>query len=83
MKDNYLKELQKEGIVVIENFFTKKKCDRIIKQIEDFLVHRYGEYILFKPRFDRKNLILWILPFIIFCVSTIILIFRLKTKNSK
>ncbi len=36
MRDNYLKELQKEGIVVIENFFTKKKCDRIIKQIEDF-----------------------------------------------
>tara|TARA_B100000686_G_scaffold343630_1_gene424800 strand:- start:2086 stop:2835 length:750 start_codon:yes stop_codon:yes gene_type:complete len=36
MRDNYLKELQKEGIVVIENFFSKKKCDRIIKQIEDF-----------------------------------------------
>ena len=36
MRENYLKELQKEGIVVIENFFTKKKCDKIIKQIEDF-----------------------------------------------
>ena len=36
MKSNYLKELQKEGIVVIQNFYTKKKCDRIIQQIESF-----------------------------------------------
>ena len=38
MRDNYLNVLKREGIVVIENFLTKSKCDDIIGQIEDFSI---------------------------------------------
>ena len=38
MRDNHLNELKREGIVVIENFLTKKICDKIIEQIEDFSI---------------------------------------------
>tara|TARA_B100001059_G_scaffold95104_1_gene94334 strand:+ start:24954 stop:25703 length:750 start_codon:yes stop_codon:yes gene_type:complete len=38
MRDNYLNELKREGIVVIENFLTKSKCNHIIGQIEDFSI---------------------------------------------
>ena len=34
-------------------------------EIKQFLVERYGEYILFKPLFDFKNLFLWAFPFIL------------------
>ena len=48
------------------------------KEIKDFLTKRYGEYILFKPYFNSKNLLLWLFPFILLVVSILVLI-----KNSK
>ena len=39
------------------------------KEIKMFLTDRYGEYILFKPYFSLKNLLLWIFPFLILLVS--------------
>ena len=39
------------------------------KEIKMFLTDRYGEYILFKPYFSLKNMLLWISPFLIFLVS--------------
>lgn len=47
-------------------------------EIAEFLSERYGEYILFEPRFDRKNSFLWIFPFIILIVSAIFLIRRIN-----
>ena len=51
------------------------------KEIIDFLVARYGEYIVFKPQFNRRNIILWTFPFLIFALSLVFFIFRLK-KNT-
>jgi cytochrome c-type biogenesis protein CcmH len=48
------------------------------KEIKKILTERYGEYILFKPYFNSKNLFLWLFPFILVIVSMIILL-----KNSK
>ena len=31
-------------------------------QVLDFLVSRYGEFVLLKPRFELHNLLLWGLP---------------------
>ena len=39
------------------------------KEIKKFLTKRYGEYILFKPYFNLKNMLLWISPFLILLVS--------------
>ena len=39
------------------------------KEIKIFLTDRYGEYILFKPYFNLKNILLWISPFLILLVS--------------
>lgn len=51
------------------------------KEIINFLVTRYGEYIVFKPLFNRRNIFLWIFPFLIFALSFVFFIFRLK-KNT-
>ena len=39
------------------------------KEIKFFLTERYGEYILFKPYFSIKNLLLWLFPFILLVFS--------------
>jgi cytochrome c-type biogenesis protein CcmH len=31
-------------------------------QVVDFLVARYGEFVLLKPRFERQTLLLWLVP---------------------
>ena len=35
------------------------------KEITDYLVERYGEFILLKPRFNSKTYFLWLAPLII------------------
>ena len=44
------------------------------KEIKKILTERYGEYILFKPYFNTKNLFLWLFPFILVILSMIILL---------
>jgi cytochrome c-type biogenesis protein CcmH len=33
-------------------------------EVKDFLVTRYGDFVLYKPRFEGKTLVLWIAPFL-------------------
>ena len=42
------------------------------KEIKYVLTQRYGEYILFKPYFNSKNLLLWLFPFILVIASMLI-----------
>ena len=35
-------------------------------QIYDYLKNQYGEWIVYDPEFNKKNLILWIFPLILF-----------------
>ena len=52
------------------------------KEIKKILTERYGEYILFKPYFNTKNLFLWLFPFILVILSMIILLKNsIKTKT--
>jgi len=36
------------------------------KQIYDYLKNQYGEWIVYDPEFNRKNLLLWLFPLILF-----------------
>ena len=60
--------------------FVKEKFEAGLnkKEIKKILTERYGEYILFKPYFNSKNLFLWLFPFILVILSMVILL-----KNSK
>ena len=51
------------------------------KEIIDFLVSRYGEYIVFKPMLNKKNIFLWVFPFVLFIFSLIIIGMKIKSKN--
>ena len=35
------------------------------EEIKDFLVTRYGDFVLYRPRFEGKTLVLWIAPFLL------------------
>jgi len=42
-------------------------------QVIDFLVARYGEFVLLKPRFERRTLALWLVPPLLLIVGAIAL----------
>ena len=61
-------------------FLVKEKLNEGMseKEIKFFLTERYGEYILFKPYFNLKNLLLWLFPFILLIFSIIFFYKNLK-----
>ena len=46
------------------------------KEIYDYLIGKYGEWILYDPKFSKNTYILWLLPVIIFLIGGFV-IFRL------
>tara|TARA_Y100000817_G_C16639704_1_gene447803 strand:+ start:177 stop:557 length:381 start_codon:yes stop_codon:yes gene_type:complete len=62
---------------IVRAKFEEGKSDR---EIKDFLVSRYGEYILFKPLFNYKNLFLWAFPFILLVFSLFFFIYMIRKR---
>ena len=62
---------------IVKSKFLEGKSEKEIKQ---FLVKRYGEYILFKPLLNYKNMFLWAFPFIILAFSLFFLIYKIRKK---
>ena len=52
------------------------------KEIYEFLVEKYGEWIVFKPLFRSHNLILWILPYLLFIIGGVFIFFLLKKSKN-
>ena len=52
------------------------------KQIYEFLISRYGDWIVYNPGLNINSLALWLLPLIIFITGGF-LIFRLNSKKKK
>jgi cytochrome c-type biogenesis protein CcmH len=48
-------------------------------QIENYLVKRYGEFILLNPRFNKFTVILWGLPIIIFILFAVLFVRNYRT----
>ena len=68
-------DFAKDITKIVEKMIKEGKNENDIKL---FLVDRYGEYILFKPMLDNKNLILWLFPFILFLIFLVFFANRLK-----
>lgn len=49
------------------------------KQILDFMVQRYGEFILYRPLFSAKTLFLWLGPLLFFIIG-LFLVWRMARK---
>jgi cytochrome c-type biogenesis protein CcmH len=48
-------------------------------QIMDYVVARYGDYVLLKPRFNSRTLVLWGTPFAVLLIAGIAMFLRRRT----
>tara|TARA_B100000700_G_scaffold306806_1_gene382413 strand:+ start:126 stop:479 length:354 start_codon:yes stop_codon:yes gene_type:complete len=61
---------------VVEEKINEKNTE---KQIYEYLIEKYGEWILYEPQFNKNTYFLWLFPLAIFIFGGI-LIFRKKFK---
>ncbi len=52
------------------------------RQVLDFLVARYGEFVLLKPRLEWQTLLLWGLPPAALMVGIVALVVQIRRRNS-
>ena len=50
-------------------------------QIYDFFKDKYGEWILYDPKFNKNTYFLWILPLLLFLIGGVLIRKKLKFKN--
>jgi len=53
------------------------------RQVLDYLVTRYGEFVLLKPRFEMRTVLLWGLPPLALILGTVALILALRRRNAE
>ena len=51
------------------------------QDIDDYLVARYGEFVLYRPRFNAKTAVLWIAPFVILLIGLGSLVVMVRRRN--
>ena len=52
------------------------------QQVVDYLVARYGEFVLLKPRFNLRNAALWITPVILLLAGGLFMLMRIRYRGS-
>jgi cytochrome c-type biogenesis protein CcmH len=50
-------------------------------QVLDFLVARYGEFVLLKPRFERQTLLLWLVAPVLLAVGALTLWLQIRRRR--
>ena len=70
--------LAKDLRIIIRNKITEGSTD---EEVYKFLTDRYGDFILLNPPFKTSTILLWILPFIFFLITIVVLYWH--NKNSK
>jgi cytochrome c-type biogenesis protein CcmH len=62
--------------ILIREQLQQNKSDA---QVVAFVVDRYGEYVLLKPRLSARTLVLWLTPFVILLLGVVALLRRRAT----
>ena len=52
------------------------------KEIYDFLIEKYGEWIVYKPPLNKVNFILWIFPYLALISGGVIIFLFLKKRDN-
>lgn len=49
--------------------YTMVQAGKNRQEITEFLVDRYGDFVLYRPRFTATTLLLWVGPFLLLCAA--------------
>ena len=52
-------------------------------EIYDFLSEKYGDWILYNPKLNAGNLLLWSLPYLVLVFGAVIIVFLIRKQSKK
>ncbi|WP_210011705.1 cytochrome c-type biogenesis protein [Neorhizobium galegae] len=73
-------ELARDLRVLVRERLTNGDTDQ---QVIDYVVSRYGEFVLLKPRLSAKTVILWATPVLLLLVGAIAILVFVRTRPSQ
>ncbi|WP_418936479.1 cytochrome c-type biogenesis protein [Neorhizobium galegae] len=73
-------ELARDLRVLVRERLTNGDAD---DQVIDYVVSRYGEFVLLKPRFSAKTMILWATPVLLLLVGGVAILVFVRTRPSQ
>ncbi len=53
------------------------------EEVKSYMLDRYGDFVLYKPRFNAATALLWLGPFILLAIVVIVLLRRIKNKTEE
>jgi|TARA_B110000971_G_C19678895_1_gene350185 cytochrome c-type biogenesis protein CcmH len=60
------------------------KSGKSEKEIYEFLISKYGEWIVYQPTLNKNNFLLWFLPYLVLALGGLIFFFIIrKSKHNK
>jgi cytochrome c-type biogenesis protein CcmH len=53
------------------------------QQIKDFMVQRYGDFVLYRPPVQGNTMALWVMPVVLLLIGSIAVFFTVRNRNRK
>ena len=66
--------------MVVKDLIDQGKTE---KEIYSFLSDKYGDWILYKPKINLGNFLLWGLPYLVLIVGGLIIVFLIRKSSKK
>ena len=66
--------------MVVKDLINQGKTE---DEIYNFLSDKYGDWILYKPKFNYENFFLWSFPYLVLVFGGLIVIFFIKKRQKK
>ena len=66
--------------LVVKDLIKKGKTE---EEIYDFLSEKYGDWILYNPKLNSGNFLLWSIPYIVLFLGGVIIVYLIRKKSKK
>ena len=64
--------------IVVKDLVKEGKSE---DEIYAFMADKYGDWIVYKPQFNKQNFMLWLLPYIVLLGGALIIFFLIRRKR--
>ena len=66
--------------IVVKDLIEKGKTE---EEIYDFLSDKYGDWILYNPKLNSSNFLLWSIPYIVLFLGGVLIVYLIRKKSKK
>ena len=66
--------------IVVKDLVKEGKTEN---EIYAFMAEKYGDWIVYKPQFNKQNFMLWLLPYVVLVGGALIIFFLIRRKKGK